>query len=401
MTNKGQPSMGAGSFGGTPPAASNDPPLRVVLVDDQAAIRQALSDLLRGVRDVELVGQAADGDEGLSLVHAQNPDVILLDLEMPRLDGFTFLRLLMAKRPTPVIVVSSHSSRESVFRALELGAMDFVAKPTRIGGVGDLAPIREDLLQKLRSVRRLRLDKLAARARQPRQSQAGNQTGSFAAIRSLPTDDPLAGARQTTEGTYLPNKLLCIGASTGGPPSIATLLQLLDPHLPMAILITQHMPAMYTQAFADRLKRSCAWPVRIAVPGEAIAQGEVLVAGGTSPLCVVREGSILCVQPAPSPAARSKTGNENPIDRMLISAAQAMKNRTIALLLSGVPGDGVEGTKTVRKEGGHVIAEQPESAIMPGMPAEAIRTGMVHDVLPLRLMNEAITKLVSAQPASR
>src|SRR3954470_21789534 len=119
-------------------SAASLPPLRVIIVDDQAAIRQALCDLLAGAHDIQIVGQASDGDEGLVLVHAQNPDAILLDLEMPRLDGFAFLRLLMAKRPTPVVVVSSHSSRESVFRALELGAMEFVAKPTRISGAGDL-----------------------------------------------------------------------------------------------------------------------------------------------------------------------------------------------------------------------------------------------------------------------
>jgi two-component system chemotaxis response regulator CheB len=371
------------------PSTSSLPPLRVIIVDDQAAIRQALCDLLKGARDVEIVGQAADGDEGLVLVHSSKPDAILLDLEMPRLDGFAFLRLLMAKRPTPVVVVSSHSSRESVFRALELGAMEFVAKPTRISGASDLQPIRDDLLAKLRMVRSLSLETLAARTRTQRLLPPSAQ----GSTRPAPSEDLLGSLRSSGENNFLPARLLCIGASTGGPPSILALLQNLDPRLPVTILITQHMPEMYTNAFAERLRRATQWPVRTATPGEAVAQGEVLVASGASSLCVVREGPFLCVSPPLVPEDRL-SGFVPSIDRMLESAAEAMTDKVIAVLLSGMSGEGIAGIQAVRAIGGRVLVESPESAIMTGMPQEAIRSGAVHDVIPLRRMSDVLTRMI-------
>jgi two-component system chemotaxis response regulator CheB len=410
----------SGSSGG--PNATRPGPLRIIIVDDQATIRQAICDLLKGARDIEVVGQASDGGEGLMLVHNVNPDAILLDLEMPRLDGFTFLRLLMAKRPTPVVVVSSHSSRESVFRALELGAMEFVAKPTRISGAGDLQPIREDLLHKLRMVRSLRLETLAARTRAQRAMPSGaasteareqNTAGLAAdALRSPPQgseSDEQFQLRLTSENTFLPARLICIGASTGGPPSILTLLQGLDPRLPATFLITQHMPEMYTQAFAERLRRATQWPVRTATTGEAIAQGEVLIASGGSSLCIAREGPFLIVQAqgssqTPDAAQGGSAGGAislglgsapgPSIDRMMISAANTMGERVIAVLLSGMSGEGVAGIQAVRAAGGRVIVESPESAIMTGMPQEAIRSGAVHEVVPLRRMAETLTRII-------
>ena len=139
--------------------------LKVVIIDDQPVIRQALTALLRGEPDLQIVGQASDGEEGLKVVFATQPDVITLDLEMPRLDGFAFLRLLMAKQPRPVVIVSSHATRESVFRALELGAVEFVAKPSRIASDADLQPIRDDLLRKLRTVTQLSIRSVAERMR--------------------------------------------------------------------------------------------------------------------------------------------------------------------------------------------------------------------------------------------
>lgn len=410
----------SGSSGGS--GTHGHGPLRVIIVDDQSTIRQAICDLLKGARDIEVVGQAADGDEGLMLTHNVSPDAILLDLEMPRLDGFTFLRLLMAKRPTPVVVVSSHSSRESVFRALELGAMEFVAKPTRISSAGDLQPIRDDLLQKLRMVRSLKLDTLAARTRAQRLNPSSSpgvpvisvssQNSAPAAdgmdSREMSSDDQFA-ARQQHENTFLPNRLICIGASTGGPPSILTLLQGLDPRLPATFLITQHMPDMYTQAFAERLRRATHWPVRTATAGDAIAQGEVLIASGGASLCIAREGPFLIVQPQSSAQTPDAllggsalaqvpiglgNGPAPSIDRMLMSAAAAMGDRVIAVLLSGMSGEGVAGIQAVRAAGGRVIVESPESAIMTGMPQEAIRSGAVHEVVPLRRMADTLTRLL-------
>ena len=225
--------------------------LKVVIIDDQSVIRQALTSLLRGEPDLQIVAQASDGEEGLKVVFATQPDVITLDLEMPRLDGFAFLRLLMAKQPRPVVIVSSHATRESVFRALELGAVEFVAKPSRIASDADLQPIRDDLLRKLRTVTQLSIRSVAERMR---------LHGQGVRLRTRSSEDLLSGMRSLPEPALLPRFLVCIGASTGGPPAIATLLQALPSKLPISVLITQHMPSKFTAAFVESPQLSKAYP---------------------------------------------------------------------------------------------------------------------------------------------
>lgn len=373
---------------------SYPPVLRVVIIDDQPAIRQALMDLLKNEPDILVIGQAGDGEEGLKVVHTEQPDAILLDLEMPRLDGFAFLRLLMAKRPTPVVVVSSHATRESVFRALELGAMEFVAKPTRIYAAADLGPIRDDLLRKLRLVRLLSMSQLTERTRVQNATSSG---ASFRPVRSRSSEDLISTLRSGENPMLSPPRLLCIGASTGGPPAIQSLLQGLHPRLPISILITQHMPDKFTSAFVDRLARTTPWPVREAEPGTAIAPGEVVVAAGTHSLRVYRDGPLLRLQPPILDEHRGMSIVPS-IDRMLESVAQAMGSQVIAVILTGMSGDAVQGVRAVHACGGRVLAEAPQSAIMASMPEEVIRTGCVHEVVPLRRMADAITRLTLSRP---
>lgn len=360
-------------------------PLRVLIVDDQPAIRQALRDLLADVADIQVVAEASDGDEGLRLVHTVQPDAVLLDLEMPRMDGFTFLRLLMAKRPTPVVVVSSHATRESVFRALELGAMEFVTKPTRVSSLADLQPIREDLLHKVRLVRSLSLRTLAERTRAQRVLPRPTP------VRTHSTEDVLTHLRSSAENSFLPGRLLCIGASTGGPPAILSLLQSLDPRLPVAVLVTQHMPDQFTHGFVERLRRATNWKVREATPGEAVAQGEVLVAPSNSSLRVGREGPFLFVH---EPLEHDSDTRAPSIDLMFRAAADAMRERVLAVLLTGHAGDGVEGARAVRAAGGKVIVESPDSAVISALPEDAIRAGAVDEVISLRRMPETLTRLI-------
>lgn len=355
----------------------NSDPIRAVIVDDQAAMRQALSALLEAEPDVTVVGRAADGEEGLKVVFQTHPDVVLLDLEMPRLDGFAFLRLLMAKRPTPVVVVSSHATRESVFKALELGALEFVAKPV-FKGAPDLSGIREDLLSKIRLSRRLEAIMLTNRAREV----------------NLGAQRPIGAAAAPQIG--MPERLVCLGASTGGPTSILTLLLELDTSLPIAVLISQHMPENFTRGFADRLRRTTPWRVREAEAGEFVNSGEVLVASGSWSLRVAREGEGLRVL-SPLPGESRSEGFVPSVDRMLESAAAAMGDRVIAVILTGMAGDGVKGARAVHAAGGRVLAEAPESAVIASMPEEAIRSGAVDEVVPLHRMANAIRRLVTAR----
>ena len=363
--------------------------LKVVIIDDQPVIRQALTALLRGEPDLQIVGQASDGEEGLKVVFATQPDVITLDLEMPRLDGFAFLRLLMAKQPRPVVIVSSHATRESVFRALELGAVEFVAKPSRIASDADLQPIRDDLLRKLRTVTQLSIRSVAERMR---------LHGQGVRLRTRSSEDLLSGMRSLPEPALLPRFLVCIGASTGGPPAIATLLQALPSKLPISVLITQHMPSKFTAAFVDRLRRTTEWSVREADPDLPVAPGEVLVAPASHSLCVYRDGGVLRVRRA-SEIQEPRGGYVPSIDRMLSAAAEAMGPAVLAVILSGMSGDAVQGVQAVSRTTGRVLVESPQSAVIASMPEAVIQTGAVHEVAPLPKLASLIIRYVLSRPS--
>ncbi len=366
----------------------NAKPIRIVIIDDQPIIRRALRGLLENQADLQIVGEAQDGEEGLKVVHLENPDVITLDLEMPKLDGFAFLRLLMAKQPRPVVVVSSHATRESVFRALELGAVEFCAKPSLILSQADLEPIREDLLCKLRAATQLRLSSLADRMR---------LLGQGHTLRTRSTEEALNGIPLQAEASSLPRCVVCIGASTGGPPAIVALLQALPPSLPISILITQHLPGKFTPAFVERLRRTTDWPIREAALDMPIVPGEVVIASGNQSLCVHREGRSL-KSGLPEPQDVSPSTYVPSIDAMFRSCASAMGPAVVAVILSGMSGDGVLGVHAVAKAGGRVIVESPQSAVLSAMPEAAISSGVVHDVVPLGKLASAIIRHIFTRP---
>lgn len=357
--------------------------IKVVIVEDQPAIRRSLRNLIDGEPDLEVVGEAANGEEGLKVCHLCQPDVITLDLEMPKLDGFGFLRLLMAKQPRPVVVVSSHATRESVFRALELGAVEFCAKPSLIAAVSDLEPIKNDLLCKLRNATKLRLPSLTERMRLlgPGPQHEKNET-------------LLQTYRAPGGSVSAPRCLVCIGASTGGPTAIAAILQALPPKLPASVLITQHLPNKFTAAFVQRLRKTTDWPVREADPDAPIAPGEAIVASPIHSLCVFRDeaGCLKCQKPG---AFEEVSGGYVPsIDRMMSAAAQAMGANVVAVILSGMSGDGVFGSQAVAQAGGRVLVESPQSAVLSSMPEAVIATGATHDVAPLSKLASLIIRHV-------
>src|SRR3954468_13886967 len=203
---------------------ADEKPIRILVVDDSAFNRQTITAMLEGVPGFQVVGRAGDGEEGLKMAFQLQPDVITLDLEMPKMDGFSFLRLLMARKPTPVIVISGYATKENVFKALELGALDFVAKPSRQISPA-LKQIQDELLGKVRMVTQLRMVSLTDRAAR---APAPGTTGQFPAI-TLPPPDRDRGRK---EGPA-PARLCAIGASTGGPPAIHQILSALDPSLPL------------------------------------------------------------------------------------------------------------------------------------------------------------------------
>jgi two-component system chemotaxis response regulator CheB len=285
--------------------------LKALLVDDSEASRGELGRILEDEGAV-VVGQARDGEQALQLALHRRPEVVLLDLQMPKMDGFTFLRLLMARRPTPVIVLSSQSRRQDVFKTLELGALDFVAKPE----AGTLASVRDELLQKCGVVRALRMGNLAPHP--------------------AAEHDP-AGPPPDTE----PARVVVIGASTGGPRALQELLGAMPGSLPVAILVAQHMPEKFTRAFADRLARTTGFHVTEALDGDLVTEGRVLVAPGAFHMELRREaraGGALRVRLVPPDAAGYSARICPSIDRLFTSAALAMPRRICAAVLPGMGG---------------------------------------------------------------
>jgi len=355
--------------------------IRVVVIDDSAYNRQTIAAMLESQPGIKVVGRAADGDEGLKQVLQLMPDIVTLDLEMPRMDGFTFLRILMSRRPTPVVVISGYAQKENVFKALELGALDFVAKPSR-QITPELRSIRDELVAKVKLVTQLRALSLSERAR----GSDARVTGQHPAIVEPPQSACPVGPA--------PPKLIAIGSSTGGPPALQTLLQQIDPTTGAGIIISQHMPAKFTRAFAERLARTARFGVREAEEGDHVVPGWALVAPGSGSIAVHKEGSALRVMIEPQDAEHRFCPS---VDRMLEAAAAAMGPDVLAVVLTGMGGDGGRGVRAVKAAGGHVIAEAQETAVIFGMPQEAIATGVVDEILPLHMIPQAVDRFAAGK----
>jgi two-component system chemotaxis response regulator CheB len=353
--------------------------LRVLVVDDSAYNRRTLSEVLSTLEGVEVVGKASDGDEALRMVADLQPDLITLDLEMPRMDGFTFLRLLMARRPTPVIIVSGYSAKENVFRALELGALDFIAKPARTV-TSDLSSVAEELSRMVAMVRQLAPASLDP-ARRP--------------IFRVPADAVATAARDTapkvTEGAD-PDHVVVVGASTGGPTALVELFRRLPPASSSAVLVAQHMPERFTRTFAERLDRLGGVRVREASGRHRLEPGGAYICPGGRCMEVVRDGSGFAVEVVPPGSTDRYVPS---VDRLFESAAPVVGNKLIAVVLTGMGDDGARGVVAVKGAGGLVLAEAADTAVIYGMPGAAARTGAVDRSLPLRPLCDRLAELLS------
>lgn len=338
--------------------------VRVLVVDDSAYNRRTIIRLLETIPGIEVVGYAGNGEEGLRRFFDLRPDLVTLDLEMPRLDGFAFLRIVMRNRPTPIIVVSARADDDNVFKALEFGAVDFVAKPTdKISP--ELANIRDDLVAKVLEAARTDMDKVLRRA-----SESAKTTGES------------RKARNPQPRKASPDNLsqVVIGASTGGPPALQAILSAIDSPLPIGIAIAQHMPPLFTKAFADRLNRFCALEVKEAEPGDCMEPGRVLIAPGGKNLSFRRRGDqvrAVITEPAANQLYIPS------VDALFTSAGEVFGSDLLGVVLTGMGNDGARGVMAVRDHGGKVLAESEETSVVFGMPKEAIATGRVDRVLPL------------------
>ncbi len=343
--------------------------LRLMIVDDSAQNRRVLHDILDRAPRVEVVASCADGEEALRMALSLRPDAIFLDLQMPRMDGFTFLRILMNRAPTPVVVVSGYSAKENVFKALELGALDFVAKPPAGRPLDEAA---DAILEKVRLIRTL------------------ERPTAVRADRVVPS--PLPSPAPSPPAAVRPKRLVAIAASTGGPAAIGDLLDRIPSGFPGAILIVQHMPEKFTRTFAERLDRRTSLQVREAADGDIAIAGTAWVAPGQRCMEVQSTpGGLRLVVRPPTPTDRYVPS----ADRLFHSAALAAGPDLLAVVLTGMGDDGREALDAVKQRGGSIIAEAPETAVIFGMPGAAIRTGHVDQVLPGDRIPAAILDFVA------
>ncbi|OGW36324.1 MAG: chemotaxis response regulator protein-glutamate methylesterase [Nitrospirae bacterium GWC2_56_14] len=346
--------------------------IKALVVDDSAYNRMTITKMLERDPGIEVAGVAGDGIDAITKTLRLQPDVITLDLEMPTMDGFTFLRWLMKERPTPVLVLSSRSDSRSVFRAMELGAVDFLAKPeARISR--SIEGLREELVAKVYALLHLKMSKVQS---------AMELLAKGPALQAAHRDDDTPLERGPIEA-------VAIASSTGGPPALQAILAGLPQHFGAGLVISQHMPPGFTRSFADRLNKLSALMVSEAEDGDRLLPGRALIAPGGYHLLVRREGANLVVELVPRIPEDMYVPSA---DRMMVSVAEACGPAALGVVLTGMGRDGAGGAVAIKKQGGQCLAESEESAVVFGMPQEAIRTGVIDKVLPLGMMAEEILR---------
>lgn len=337
--------------------------IKVLIVDDSALIRSILSEIVRSDPQLMLVGAAPDAYVAKDLVNQYAPDVITLDVEMPKVDGLTFLDRLMKARPTPVIMISSltESGAEVTFRALELGAVDFIAKP-KLDIRQGIEAYQQEIINKIKNA-------AGANVRRPRLK---------------------LGLTPRNSGHFLTSeKILAIGASTGGTEAIKDLLLQLPADCP-AIVITQHMPPGFTRTFAARLDRLCSMSVTEAVDDERILPGHAYLAPGDKHLTIKRCGADYRIVLDDRPRV---SGHKPSVDVMFGSIAEVAGPNAVAVILTGMGRDGAIGIQAIAGQGGYCVAQDEQSSVIFGMPKEAIKTGVIHQVLPLDKIGDALIEV--------
>jgi two-component system, chemotaxis family, protein-glutamate methylesterase/glutaminase len=343
---------------------------RVVVVDDSALVRSLLSAIIDRQPDMECVGTAADPLVAREMIRNLNPDVITLDVEMPRMDGIDFLGKLMRLRPTPVVMVSTLTERgaEVTLRALELGAIDFVAKP-KIGVADGLRLLADDITDKVRVAAQAKLRR-PAHAPTPGASAPHDASGEA----HRPAVPLAALGRLSTE------KIVFIGASTGGTEATKEVLVNLPPDCP-AIVITQHMPAGFTKSYAARLDGLCRISVAEARDGERILPGHAYIApGGVAHLSVERSGANYIARIIEGdPVNRHRPS----VEVLFKSAARVVGPNALGIMLTGMGADGAKAMKEMRDAGSYNLVQDEHSCVVFGMPREAIAAGAANEVLPL------------------
>jgi two-component system, chemotaxis family, protein-glutamate methylesterase/glutaminase len=364
--------------------------IKLLIVDDSALVRKLLSEMLSKDRDIEIVGTATDPYAARERIKQLNPDVITLDVEMPRMDGITFLENLMRLRPMPVVMVSSLTQQgaDVTLRALELGAVDFVTKP-KVDVAGSLADYAEELIAKIKMAAGARVN---ARRSAPKTPVLGSlQTEKrHSADAVLPASSGKRVLRTT-------DRIIAIGASTGGTEAIREVLEALPPDAP-AVVISQHIPAAFSKPFAERMNRCSPMSVCEASDGQYILPGHVYIAPGDQHLLVERDGARYRCRLSSGPHVNRHRPS---VDVMFRSMAQNVGPNAVGVILTGMGDDGARGLKEMLDAGAQTIAQDEPTSVVWGMPGAAVKLGGAQQVLPLHRIAAEMLQLTADHPNGR
>lgn len=355
--------------------------IRVLTVDDSALMRQVLASLLAKDPEIEVVGAAPDPYVAREKIKTLNPDVLTLDVEMPKMDGITFLEKLMRGHPMPVVMVSSLTEVgcETTLRALELGAVDFITKP-KIDLREGMEEIAQDLIAKVK----------AAAIANVKRGGAGVKRETQPLASSFPCLTSGSAMIKTTD------TIIAIGASTGGTEAVREVLEMLPPNTP-PVLVTQHMPERFTKTWADRMNSLCRIGVKEAEDGDSVLPGHALVAPGGYHMTLVRNGARYTVQINQDPPVNRHRPS---VDVTFASVARYAGANAVGVILTGMGGDGAKELLTMKQAGAFTIAQDEASCVVFGMPKEAIKLGGVDKVLPLGDIASAILAHVGYSKAA-
>lgn len=356
--------------------------IKVLVVDDSSFMRASVSHILSSDKGIEVAGMAVDGVDALKKVGELRPDVVILDIDMPVMDGLTALSYIMAKYPTPVVMLSGLAEKDAriAIMSLERGAVDFIPKPSGVISY-DIDTIRDEIIRKV---------KIAAEV-DVRKMQRGLSLFTGTPPQSPPYQggDARGGRIGTVPGSG--KEIVIIGASTGGPKAVETVLAGIPHNVSAAIIVVQHMSPLFIKSFAERLHWESTLDVAVATGGEVVSPGKVYLASNEGVTAILKEGddNIISVDRGISPLETSHS-----IDHTMRSAARRCGNCTLGVLLTGVGEDGAEGMKAIKDAGGATIAEDESTCIVYGMPKAAIEMGVVDEIVPLPGIAEAIMRMV-------